>query len=114
MLARLQLAARPPAPLMALVVFAFTLLLAIIIFAAASTPAKAARAKSFQAISPGMHNNKIDDEIVAEIRRSKFLLADFTCEKEKVRGGVYFEAGFGMRLGIPVIWTVAKDQGFIY
>jgi hypothetical protein len=44
------------------------------------------------------HSNKIDDEIIAEIRRSKFLVADFTCEKEKVRGGVYFEAGFAMGL----------------
>jgi hypothetical protein len=56
------------------------------------------------------HNNKIDDEIVAEIRRSKFLVADFTCEKEKVRGGVYFEAGLAMGLGIPVIWAVAKES----
>jgi nucleoside 2-deoxyribosyltransferase len=56
------------------------------------------------------HNNKIDDEIIAEIRRSKFLVADFTCEKEKVRGGVYFEAGFAMGLGLPVIWTVKKES----
>jgi hypothetical protein len=56
------------------------------------------------------HNNKIDDEIIAEIRRSKFLVADFTCEKEKVRGGVYFEAGFAMALPIPVIWTCSKDS----
>ncbi|UWU80721.1 hypothetical protein N2603_20320 [Bradyrhizobium huanghuaihaiense] len=56
------------------------------------------------------HNNKIDDEIIAEIRRSKFVVADFTCEKEKVRGGVYYEAGFAGGLGIPVIWTVAKDS----
>jgi hypothetical protein len=56
------------------------------------------------------HNNKIDDEIIAEIRRSKFLVADFTCEKEKVRGGVYFEAGFAMGLAIPIIWTVAKES----
>lgn len=55
------------------------------------------------------HNNKIDDEIIAEIRRSKFVVADFTCEKEKVRGGVYYEAGFARGLGIPVISTVAKD-----
>jgi hypothetical protein len=54
------------------------------------------------------HSNKIDDEIIAEIRRSKFLVADFTCEEEKVRGGVYFEAGFALGLGIPVIWTVAR------
>lgn len=51
------------------------------------------------------HNNKIDDEIIAEIRRSRFIVADFTCEPKIVRGGVYFEAGFALGLGIPVIWT---------
>ena len=56
------------------------------------------------------HSNKIDDEIIAEIRRSKFLVADFTCEREKVRGGVYYEAGFAQGLGIPVIWTVARES----
>jgi len=52
------------------------------------------------------HNNKICDEIIAEIRRSRFVIADFTGQ----RGGVYFEAGFAMGLGIPVIWTVDKDE----
>lgn len=47
------------------------------------------------------HNNDICDEIIAEIRRSRFLVADFTGQ----RGGVYFEAGFAYGLGIPVIWT---------
>ena len=51
------------------------------------------------------HVNKIDDEIIAEIRRSRFLIADFTSEAGKPRGGVYFEAGFAMGLRIPVIWT---------
>jgi hypothetical protein len=55
------------------------------------------------------HNNKIDDEILAEIRRSRFLVADFTCQPEKVRGGVYFEAGLAMGLNLPVIWT-CKDS----
>lgn len=55
------------------------------------------------------HNNKIDDEIVAEIRRSRFVVADFTCEPEKARGGVYYEAGFAHGLGIPVIWTCRDD-----
>jgi nucleoside 2-deoxyribosyltransferase len=55
------------------------------------------------------HNNKIDDEIIAEIRRSRFLVADFTCEPKNVRGGVYYEAGFAQGLGIPVIWT-CKDM----
>jgi nucleoside 2-deoxyribosyltransferase len=54
------------------------------------------------------HNNKIDNEIIAEIRRSRFLVADFTCEAKIVRGGVYYEAGFAQGLGIPVIWT-CKD-----
>jgi hypothetical protein len=40
--------------LMALAIFAFTYLLAIIIFAAVSALATGERAKSFQAISPGM------------------------------------------------------------
>jgi hypothetical protein len=51
------------------------------------------------------HLNKVDDEIIAEIRRSRFLVADFTCDPGKVRGGVYYEAGFAQGLGIPVIWT---------
>jgi hypothetical protein len=47
------------------------------------------------------HNEKIDDRIIAEIRKSGLLVADFTGQ----RGGVYFEAGFALGLGIPVIWT---------
>jgi len=52
------------------------------------------------------HSNKIDDEIVAEIRRSGLVVADFTGN----RGGVYFEAGLAQGLGIPVIWTCRKDS----
>ncbi len=48
------------------------------------------------------HNNKIDDEIVATIRRSRFIVADFTGN----RGGVYFEAGFALGRDIPVVWTI--------
>lgn len=47
------------------------------------------------------HNDNIDDRIISEIRRSGLLVADFTGH----RGGVYFEAGFAMGLGIPVIWS---------
>jgi len=57
-------------------------------------------------IDQKQHNNKIDDEIVAGIRRSKFLVADFTGH----RGGVYFEAGLAMGLGLPVIWLCRHDQ----
>ena len=54
--------------------------------------------------------NKIDDEIIAQIRQSRFLLADFTHEPEgSVRGSVYFEAGFAHGLGIPVIFTAHED-----
>lgn len=48
---------------------------------------------------------KIDDEILANIRRSGLLVADFSGG----RGGVYFEAGFAMGLGIPVVWTCRGD-----
>ncbi len=51
-------------------------------------------------------NNKICDEIIAEIRRCKFLISDFTSQ----RGGVYFEAGFAKGLGREVIFTVRKDD----
>lgn len=47
------------------------------------------------------HNEKICDRIIAEIRKSGLVIADFTGQ----RGGVYFEAGFAMGLGTPVIWT---------
>ena len=53
---------------------------------------------------------KIDDEIIAGIRRSRFLVADFTHGDEGARGGVYFEAGFAEGLGIPVIYTCRNDM----
>ncbi len=46
-------------------------------------------------------NEKIDDRIIAEIRKSGLLVADFTGN----RGGVYFEAGFAKGLGIDIIFT---------
>lgn len=54
--------------------------------------------------------DKIDDEIIAEIRRSRFLVADFTHGEGGARGGVYFEAGFAHGLGIPVIYTCRSDM----
>jgi hypothetical protein len=56
------------------------------------------------------HNNKIDDEIIAEIRRSRFLVADFTQGEIGARGGVYYEAGFAHGLNIPVIFTCRADD----
>jgi len=49
--------------------------------------------------------NKIDDEIIAEIRRSRFVVADFTAD----RGGVYYEAGFAHGMNIPLIFTCRED-----
>ena len=53
--------------------------------------------------------DKIDDQIIAEIRRSRFLVADFTHGEKGVRGGVYYEAGFAHGLNIPVIFSCRKD-----
>lgn len=52
------------------------------------------------------HVNRIDDEIIAQIRAALFVVADFTGH----RGGVYFEAGFALGLNMPVIWTCQKDD----
>jgi len=48
----------------------------------------------------------ISDEIMAEIRRSRFVVADYTGQ----RNGVYFEAGFALGLGLTVIPTCRADE----
>ena len=55
------------------------------------------------------HVNKIDDEIISEIRRSRFVVADFTCGKDGARGGVYYEAGFAYGLDRPVFFSCRED-----
>jgi hypothetical protein len=52
------------------------------------------------------HVNRIDDEIIGQIRRSRFMVADFTGQ----RYGVYFEAGMMLGLGRTVIWMCDKKQ----
>lgn len=52
------------------------------------------------------YNDDICDQIIAQIRQSKFLVADITGQ----RGGVYYEAGFAYGLGLPVIWTCKEDD----
>lgn len=52
------------------------------------------------------HNGKIDDEIMASIRASRFVVADFTGN----RGGVYYEAGFAHGLGLPVIFMCREGD----
>ena len=56
------------------------------------------------------HVNKIDDEMIAEIRRSRFLVADFTHGDDGARGGVYYEAGFAHGLNSHVIFTCRDDS----
>ena len=53
---------------------------------------------------------KIDDTIIAEIRRSRFVVADFTHGEKGIRGSVYYEAGFAHGLGIPVVYSCRQDQ----
>ena len=53
---------------------------------------------------------KVDDQIIAEIRRSRFLVADFTQGKDGARGGVYYEAGFAHGLNLPVIFTCKENS----
>lgn len=52
------------------------------------------------------HNEKICDRIIAGIRESRFIVSDFTQNKQ----GVYFEAGYAQGMGLPVIWTCREDD----
>jgi nucleoside 2-deoxyribosyltransferase len=52
------------------------------------------------------HVNKICDEIIAQIRRSRFVVADYTNH----RGGVYYEAGYAAGRGLQVIPTCKKED----
>lgn len=52
------------------------------------------------------HNGRIDDEIMASIRASKFVVSDFSGH----RGGVYYEAGFAHGLGLPVIFMCRESD----
>ena len=53
--------------------------------------------------------DKIDDRIIAEIRRSRFLVADFTHGEKGIRGSVYYEVGFAHGLNITVFFSRRKD-----
>ena len=65
----------------------------------------------------GSAANRIEDEIIALIRQSRFVVADFTAsttpikseDEANARGGVYYEAGFAHGLGRPVFFTCRKD-----
>jgi nucleoside 2-deoxyribosyltransferase len=48
----------------------------------------------------------IDARIVAKLKQCRFVVADVT----GARTGVYFEAGFALGFGRPVIWTCRRDD----
>lgn len=52
------------------------------------------------------HNEEIVHKILADIRRANFVVVDLTMQNH----GAYFEAGYAMGLGRPVIRTVRKDE----
>jgi nucleoside 2-deoxyribosyltransferase len=52
------------------------------------------------------HNEEIVHKILADIRRSNFVVVDLTLQNH----GAYFEAGFAMGLGRPIIRTVREDE----
>jgi hypothetical protein len=64
-------------------------------------------------------NGFIMDQVIALIRQSRFLIADFTCKPEVqegdvvnqgVRGGVYWEAGLAFGMDKPVIHTCEDSE----
>jgi hypothetical protein len=57
-------------------------------------------------IDGDLYNGGIVDRIVAQIRRSSFVVADLT----QNRGGVYYEAGFARALGMEVFLTSDASQ----
>ena len=46
------------------------------------------------------HTNRIDDEIFVEINRSRFVVADYTRQRQSV----YYESGYAKALGLTVFW----------
>jgi hypothetical protein len=70
--------------------------------------APAVREVGYEPIRVGRkeHANSIDDEILGNIRKSRFMVADFTGQ----RAGVYFEARMMNGLGRTVIWMCKKEE----
>ena len=52
-----------------------------------------------------LHNNKIDDEILVQIRKSKFVVCDLTYGNL----GAYYEGGFAQGLGKEVFFICEKE-----
>lgn len=52
------------------------------------------------------NESTINDAIISEIKQAKFCISDFTEQKD----GVYFEAGYALGRGLPVIYTCQEDD----
>jgi hypothetical protein len=52
------------------------------------------------------HRPRIDDRIIAELRRARFVVVDVT----GARHSVYFEAGYAEALGLPLICCCRSDR----
>ena len=76
---------------------------------AISPAIKAAGYKPMRVDREDSNLNLIDDQIIGEIRRSRFLVADFTHGEDGARGSVYYEAGFARGLDLPIIFTCRDD-----
>lgn len=68
----------------------------------------ACKANGFEArtVDQQEFTGPIADRIIADLKKARFVVADFTEHKH----GVYFEAGFAEGRGIPVIYTVRQDE----
>ena len=53
--------------------------------------------------------NRVDDDIIAEIAKSRFVVADMTHGTDGVRGSVYYEAGFAHGQSLVVIYCCRRD-----
>lgn len=54
-------------------------------------------------------DRNLDDAIIAEIRRSRFIVVDLTHDGKGERGSVYYEAGFAYGIGKHRIFTCRRD-----
>lgn len=57
-------------------------------------------------IDQDRHIENINNRILSKIKESRFLVAEFTGHKH----GVYFETGFALGLGMPVIWLCEESE----
>ena len=65
------------------------------------------------------HSDKLDDRVLAGLRQSRIVVADFTCEtfirkgedqpEGLPNGNVHYEAGFAHGRDMPVIYTCRED-----